>query len=73
MLPPTPTQHYLGSIRFRRKFPFLRLLLFLIDLKSTIICFQILFAHIFKQIINFSFKIFCFQIENLFLIPIVNQ
>ena len=36
MLPPTPTQLYLVSIRFRRKITLLRLLLFLIDLKSTI-------------------------------------
>ena len=36
MLPPTPIQLYLVSIRFRRKISFVRLLLFLIDLKSTI-------------------------------------
>ena len=36
MLPPTPTQHHLVSIKFRRKFPLLGLLLFLIDLKCTI-------------------------------------
>ena len=36
MLPPTSTQLYLVSIRFRRKFSFVKSLLFLIDLKSTI-------------------------------------
>ena len=36
MLPPTPAQLYLVCIRFRRKIPFLRLLIFLNDLKSTI-------------------------------------
>ena len=35
MLP--PTQHYLVSIRIRRKISLLRLLQFLIDLKSTIL------------------------------------
>ena len=35
MLPPTPTQLYL-QLDFDVKFPLIRLLLFLIDLKSTI-------------------------------------
>ena len=40
MLPPTPHNFILFQLDFDVKFPLLRLLLFLIDLKSTIVRLQ---------------------------------
>ena len=41
MFPPTPPNFILFQLDFDVKFPLLRLLLFLIDLKSTILLYQI--------------------------------
>jgi hypothetical protein len=52
MLPPTPTQLYLFQLDFDIKFPFLSLLLFLIDLKSTILSHLEIVKGVTKEILR---------------------
>ena len=57
MLPSTSTQHYLVELDFNVKFPWLRLLQFLSDLKSTIIKVQLSRSHEITCVLSKGFVI----------------